>query len=144
MLRRHLLLSRPPLLLSFVFNRNAKRSVISFSHTCSGCSLVLHNLLAEDAGPLGATGMRRDRRAGVRPAEGSRARAGRPRSLVGAQRAAPFPLGGVYRALLAACSFQWSIFSCLIPARTQCFGNSCLSSCFLWFGFVCGVITEIY
>lgn len=138
MLRRHLLFSRPPLLLSFVFNRSAKRSMVSFSHTCSGCSLVLHNLLAEDTGPLGAAAMRRDTRAGVRPEEGSRARAGRPRSLVGAPRAAPFPLGEVYRALLAACSFQWSIFSCLIPVRTQCFGNSCLSLCFLWFGFVCG------
>ena len=94
MLRRHLLFSRPPLLLSFVFNRSAKRSMVSFSHTCSGCSLVLHNLLAEDTGPLGAAAMRRDTRAGVRPEEGSRARAGRPRSLVGAPRAAPFPLGG--------------------------------------------------
>lgn len=33
------------------FNRSAMKSVISFSQTCSGCSLVLHNLLAEDTGP---------------------------------------------------------------------------------------------
>ena len=97
MLRRHLLFSRPPLLLSFVFNRSAKRSMVSFSHTCSGCSLVLHNLLAEDTGPLGAAAMRRDTRAGVRPEEGSRARAGRPRSLVGAPRAAPWGGGRATR-----------------------------------------------
>lgn len=41
------------------------KSVISSSQTCSGCSLVLHNLLDEDTGPLGAVASRPDRLARV-------------------------------------------------------------------------------
>lgn len=43
------------------------KSLISFSQTCSGCSLVLHKPLDQDTGPPGAGALRPDT-----PARGGR------------------------------------------------------------------------
>lgn len=136
------------LILSFSyheFNRCAMKSVISFSQTCSGCSLVLHNLLDEDTGPLGAAAMWPDSLAQVERSVQQRAakhdRPGSPPPRECEQRAIMFPFGRGRRSLPCSAFFSMEAFS----LRTQGFGNcyvpsSFSSFCCVWLGFVWGVI----
>lgn len=93
------------------FNRRAMKSLISFSRTYSGCSLVLHNLLDEDTGPLGAVAKWPDTLArGGRSVQQRAAKHGLLRSPVWEQRALTFSYGKGLTSSLQPVLFSGSIF----------------------------------
>ncbi|KAL0614652.1 hypothetical protein AAY473_015098 [Plecturocebus cupreus] len=85
------------------------------NRACSGCNLVLHNRLAEDAGPLGAAGaLRLDTRARVGVSVQERAAEDARRGPAGEQQATAFPSRRPSELFLHRVLFGRSIF----PVRT--------------------------